>query len=74
MTLTDGPEDVATGLVSATSPLGLALSGREEDEEVELPLNGTMRKAFVERIEKAVGVGEIEPNTARDSKLAAVIA
>ncbi len=54
--LTDGPEDLGQGLVAITSPLGQALLRREEDEEVELPLAGGVRKAVVERVERSGAV------------------
>jgi very-short-patch-repair endonuclease len=49
--LTDGPEDASSGLVALASPLGQALAGREEDEELDLPLGSESVKALVERIE-----------------------
>lgn len=53
VTLTDKLEDLSQGLVATTSPLGTALIGREEDDEVELPFGTELRTAIVERIERS---------------------
>ncbi|WP_131194912.1 AAA domain-containing protein [Lichenihabitans psoromatis] len=58
--LTDGPEDVGRGLIFIDSPLGRILAGREEDDEIELMLDGAIRKAMVERIEAASHIGAAE--------------
>jgi transcription elongation GreA/GreB family factor len=50
-----GANDPEKGRLSATSPLGKAILGAEEGDEVELPLeNGRQRKVLVETVEKAV--------------------
>lgn len=51
--LVEGSNDLEKGRLSVTSPLGLAILGAEEGDEVELPLaNGTPRKVLIETVEK----------------------
>jgi hypothetical protein len=53
--VSEGANDPEKGRLSATSPLGKAILGAEEGDEVELPLeNGRQRKVLVETVEKAV--------------------
>ena len=51
--LTEGINDLDKGRLSITSPLGKAILGAEEGDEVELPLeNGRQRKVLIESVEK----------------------
>jgi very-short-patch-repair endonuclease len=51
--LTEGTNDLDKGRLSITSPLGIAILGTEEGDEVELPLeNGRQRKVLIESVEK----------------------
>jgi hypothetical protein len=51
--LTEGANDLEKGRLSVASPLGLAILGAEEDDEIELLLeNGRQRKALIESVEK----------------------
>ena len=51
VTLTAAHDDWSHGLVAVTSPLGQALVGSEEDEEIDLPFAAGMRKALVQRLD-----------------------
>jgi transcription elongation GreA/GreB family factor/very-short-patch-repair endonuclease len=52
--LVEGDNDLDKGRLSVNSPLGLAVLGAEEGDEVELPVtNGTLRKVLIEAVEKA---------------------
>lgn len=44
------------GVISVTEPLGKALLGASEDDEVEIKVSGRIRVAHIERIEKANAV------------------
>jgi tetratricopeptide (TPR) repeat protein/very-short-patch-repair endonuclease len=51
--LVEGSNDLEKGRLSISSPLGLAIVGAEEGEELELPLeNGARRKVLIETIER----------------------
>ena len=51
--LVGGANDLEKGRLSITSPLGRALMGAEEGDEVELPLeNGRQRKVLIESLDK----------------------
>ncbi len=51
--LSEGRHDLEKGSLSVSSPLGKAILGAEEGEEVDLPLdNGRQRKALIESVEK----------------------
>jgi very-short-patch-repair endonuclease len=51
--LTDGGNDLEKGRLSVASPLGQAILGAEEGDEIELPLeSGRQRKALIESFEK----------------------
>ena len=51
--LVEGANDLEKGRLSVTSPLGLAILGAEEGDEIELPLaNGAPRKLLIETVEK----------------------
>jgi very-short-patch-repair endonuclease len=52
--LVETDNDLEKGRLSVASPLGLALLGAEEGDEIELPLaNGTPRKLLIETVEKS---------------------
>jgi hypothetical protein len=52
--LIEGSNDLEKGRLSAASPLGQAILGFEEGDEVELPLeNGRQRKVLIESVEKS---------------------
>jgi transcription elongation GreA/GreB family factor/very-short-patch-repair endonuclease len=50
--LTSGPSAINEGLVNASTPLGEALLGAEEQDEVEVLVGNQVRKATVSSIEK----------------------
>jgi transcription elongation GreA/GreB family factor len=51
--LSEGTNDLEKGQLSVSSPLGQAILGAEEGDEVELPLeNGRQRKVLIESVEK----------------------
>jgi hypothetical protein len=51
--VSEGTNDLEKGRLSVTSPLGRAILGAEEGDEVELPLeNGRQRKVLIESVEK----------------------
>ena len=51
--LSEGGNDLEKGRLAIGSPLGLAIRGAEEGDEVELPLeNGRQRKVLIESVEK----------------------
>jgi very-short-patch-repair endonuclease len=51
--LSEGTNDLEKGRLSVSSPLGQAILGAEEGDEVELPLeNGRQRKVLIESVEK----------------------
>jgi hypothetical protein len=53
--LTDGVNDLEKGQLSVNSPLGLAIIGAEEGDEVELSLeNGRQRKVLIESVYKGL--------------------
>jgi very-short-patch-repair endonuclease len=53
--LTEAANDLEKGRVSVTSPLGRAILGFEEGDEIELALeNGTLRKVLIESVEKVL--------------------
>jgi very-short-patch-repair endonuclease len=53
--LIEGSNDLDKGRLSVASPLGRAILGAEEGDEVELPLaNGRQRKALIETVEKSI--------------------
>jgi very-short-patch-repair endonuclease len=64
--LTDGVNDLEKGQLSVNSPLGLAIIGAEEGDEVELSLeNGRQRKVLIESVYKGlVSVDAIEDTPA----------
>ena len=57
--LSDFNNDNEKGWTSVSSPLGQALLGKDEGEEIEIDLgNGRTRKALVESVEKRVSVAD----------------
>ena len=57
--LSDFNNDNEKGWASVSSPLGQALLGKDEGEEIEIDLgNGRTRKALVESVEKRVSVAD----------------
>jgi very-short-patch-repair endonuclease len=51
--LSNGTNDLEKGRLSASSPLGKAILGAEEGDEVDLPLdNGRQRKVLIESVQK----------------------
>jgi hypothetical protein len=60
--LTDGGNDLEKGRLSVSSPLGSAIIGAEEGDEVELSLeNGRQRKVLIESVNKgSVSVGVMQ--------------
>jgi transcription elongation GreA/GreB family factor len=51
--LTDAANDLEKGLLSITSPLGRALQGAEEGDEIEFQLDdGRQRKVLTEGVEE----------------------
>ena len=51
--LVEDRNDLEKGHLLVSSPLGLAILGAEEGDEIELPLeNGTQRKLLIETVEK----------------------
>jgi transcription elongation GreA/GreB family factor len=52
--VSEGGDDLEKGRLSVSSPLGRAILGAEEGDEVELPLeNGRQRKVLIESVEKS---------------------
>jgi hypothetical protein len=52
--LTEGNNNLGKGRLSITSPLGKAILGAEDGDEVELPLeNGRQRKVLIESVERS---------------------
>lgn len=60
--LTEGRTDLEKGRLSVASPLGHAILGAEEGDEVELPLeNGRQRKVLIESVEKSPASVSVPP-------------
>jgi very-short-patch-repair endonuclease len=56
--LLEGATDLDKGHLGIASPLGLAILGAEEGDEIELPLkNGEQRKVLIESVAKATAAG-----------------
>ena len=63
--LSEGGNDLEKGRLSASSPLGKAILGAEEGDEVELPLeNGRQRKVLIESVEKGASAASISADAA----------
>jgi len=64
--LSESGNDLEKGRLSVNSPLGKAILGAEEGDEVELPLeNGRQRKVLIESVEKGAPLAPISAD-ARD--------
>jgi very-short-patch-repair endonuclease len=73
--LTEGGSDLEKGRLSATSPLGRAILGAEEGDEVELPLeNGRQRKVLIESVEKGLPLASVSADAANDPGNASAVA
>jgi very-short-patch-repair endonuclease len=73
--VSEGANDLEKGRLSATSPLGKAILGAEEGDEVELPLeNGRQRKVLVESVEKAAPPAFVPADTVNGRGKAAAVA
>jgi hypothetical protein len=69
--LTEGSNDLNKGRLSVVSPLGQAILGAEEGDEIELALeNGRQRKALIESVEKLLASADM-PIFAKDRAEAA---
>ncbi len=69
--VTDGANDLQKGRLSLNSPLGVAILGAEEGDEVELSLeNGRQRKVLIEAVTK----GSVPIPAVTDAPAAAVVA
>lgn len=63
--LSESGNDLEKGRLSATSPLGGAILGAEEGDEVELPLeNGRQRKVLIESVEKSAPLVSVSADAA----------
>jgi transcription elongation GreA/GreB family factor len=63
--LSESGNDPEKGRLSASSPLGKAILGAEEGDEVELPLeNGRQRKVLIERVEKGAPLASVSADSA----------
>jgi len=73
--LFEGSNDLEKGRLSASSPLGRAILGAEEGDEVELPLeNGRQRKLLIESVEKSSPLASISPEAVNGRGNAAPVA
>jgi len=73
--LSEGGNDLQKGRLAIGSPLGKAILGAEEGDEVELPLeNGRRRKVLIESVEKDAGPVAAAPGAASITDGAAAIA
>ena len=73
--LSEGGNDLEKGRLSASSPLGKAILGAEEGDEVELPLeNGRQRKVLIESVEKGAPLTSISADAANGLGSAAAVA
>ena len=73
--LSESSNDLEKGRLSASSPLGKAILGAEEGDEVELPLeNGRQRKVLIESVEKGAPLTSISADTANALGSAAAVA
>ena len=63
--VSEGGNDLEKGRLSASSPLGKAILGAEEGDEVELPLeNGRQRKVLIEGVEKTAPLASASADVA----------
>ena len=67
MRLTEGANDLEKGQLAIASPLGQAVLGAEEGDEVDIQLDdGRRRKALIETVEKLSTSRGAAKNPARD--------
>jgi very-short-patch-repair endonuclease len=73
--LSESSNDLEKGRLSTSSPLGKAILGAEEGDEVELPLeNGRRRKVLIESVEKGAPLTSISDDAANGPRSAAPVA
>jgi very-short-patch-repair endonuclease len=73
--VSEGANDLEKGRLAATSPLGTAILGAEEGDEVEFLLeNGRQRKVLVESVEKAAPPAFVPADTVNGRGKAAAVA
>ena len=73
--LSDGGNDLERGRLAASSPLGEAILGVEEGDELELSLeNGRQRKVLIESVEKGATPTSISADAANGVGNAAAVA
>ena len=73
--LSESSNDLEKGRLSASSPLGKALLGAEEGDEVELPLeNGRQRKVLIESVERGEPLTSVSADAANGLGSAAAVA
>lgn len=48
--LTNGRTDIVNGLLDVSSPLGAELVGKTEDDEVEIDLDGRLRRVLIIKV------------------------
>ncbi len=73
--LSESSNDLEKGRLSGSSPLGKALLGAEEGDEVELPLeNGRQRKVLIESVEKGEPLASVSADAANGLGSAAAVA
>ena len=71
----EGANDLEKGRLSASSPLGKAILGAEEGDEVEFPLeNGRQRKVLIESVEKSPAVVAVSGGIKNPAEGAAAVA
>jgi very-short-patch-repair endonuclease len=59
--LTEATHDLDKGMLSSASPLGKAVKGAEEGEEVEFDHDGRQRKALIESVDKGLAPAGVAP-------------
>ena len=73
--LSESGNDLEKGRLSASSPLGRAILGAEEGDEVEFPLeNGRQRKVLIESVEKGAPLAPISADAGNGLGDAAAVA
>jgi hypothetical protein len=73
--LSESGNDPEKGRLSASSPLGKAILGAEEGDEVELSLeNGRQRKVLIESVEKGAPLASVSADAANGVGNAAAVA
>jgi very-short-patch-repair endonuclease len=73
--LSESSNDLDKGRLSATSPLGKAILGAEEGDEIELPLeSGRQRRVLIESVEKSASAASVSANVANVAGSATAVA